>query len=82
MNFILQPANYDLTDPESIPNLFLAHLQLVGIVMLISLIIAIPIGILVARYRPLYLPVVTTSDRKSTRLNSSHRALYRMPSSA
>ena len=61
MNFILQPANYDLTDPESIPNLFLAHLELVGIVMLISLIIAIPIGILVARYRPLYLPVVTTS---------------------
>ena len=61
MNFILQPANYDLTDPESIPNLFLAHLELVGIVMLISLIIAIPLGILVARYRPLYLPVVTTS---------------------
>src|SRR5438876_7369833 len=29
--------------------------------MLISLIIAIPLGILVARYRPLYLPVVTTS---------------------
>jgi osmoprotectant transport system permease protein len=61
MKFILQPANYDLTDPESIPNLFLAHLELVGIVMLISLIIAIPLGILVARYRPLYLPVVTTS---------------------
>ncbi len=61
MNFILQPANYDLTDPESIPNLFLAHLELVGIVMLISLIIAIPLGILVARYRPLYLPLVTIS---------------------
>src|SRR2546421_6813105 len=61
MNFILQPANYDLTDPESIPNLFLAHLELVGLVMLISLIIAIPLGILVARYRPLYLPVVTIS---------------------
>lgn len=61
MKFILQPANYDLSDPESIPNLFLAHLQLVGIVMLISLIIAIPLGILVARYRPLYLPVVTIS---------------------
>jgi osmoprotectant transport system permease protein len=61
MNFILQPANYDLSDPESIPNLFLAHLELVGIVMLISIIIAIPLGILVARNRRLYLPVVTTS---------------------
>ncbi|TMF45652.1 MAG: ABC transporter permease, partial [Chloroflexi bacterium] len=50
---------YDLTDPESIPNLFLKHLTIVGITMLISLIIAIPVGILLARYRRLYLPVVS-----------------------
>ena len=59
MHYILQPYNYDLTDPESIPNLFLKHLTIVGVTMLISLIIAIPVGILLARYRRLYLPVVS-----------------------
>ena len=61
MNYIFQPYNYDLTDPESIPNLFLKHLSLVGFTMLISIIIAIPIGILVARYHRFYLPVVSIS---------------------
>ncbi|TMF42275.1 MAG: ABC transporter permease [Chloroflexi bacterium] len=61
MHYILQPNNYNLSDPGSIPNLFIAHLKLLGIVMLISLIIAIPIGILVARYRQLYFPVVSIS---------------------
>ncbi len=61
MHYILQPYNYNLSDPESIPNLFLKHLSFVGIIMLISLVIAIPVGILVARYRRLYLPVITVS---------------------
>jgi len=61
MHYIFQPYNYDLTDPESIPSLFLKHLSLVGITMLISLVIAIPIGILVARYRRVYLPVLSIS---------------------
>ena len=61
MHYILQPYNYDLSDPESIPNLFLKHLSFVGITMLISLIIAIPVGILLARYRRLYLPVISIS---------------------
>jgi len=61
LNYIFQPYNYNLTDPESIPNLFLKHLSLVGFTMLISIIIAIPIGILIARYRQLYLPVVSIS---------------------
>ena len=61
MHYILQPYNYDLTDPESIPNLFLKHLSFVGITMLISLIIAIPVGILLARYRRFYLPVISIS---------------------
>jgi osmoprotectant transport system permease protein len=61
MHFLLSPFSYDLTDPESIPNLFLKHLIIVGITMLISLIIAIPVGILVARYRRFYLPVVSVS---------------------
>jgi osmoprotectant transport system permease protein len=61
MRYIFQPYNYDLSDPGSIPNLFLQHLYLVGVTMLISLIIAIPLGIVVARYRRLYLPVITVS---------------------
>src|SRR5690349_19508692 len=61
MHYILQPYNYNLSDPESIPNLFLKHLSLVGILMLISLIIGIPLGLLVARYRRLYLPIITAS---------------------
>lgn len=61
MHYIFQPYNYDLTDPNSIPNLFLGHLYLVGITMVISLIVAIPLGILVTRYRRLYLPIVTIS---------------------
>ena len=62
MRYLLSPYNYDLTDPESIPNLLIQHLYLVGIAMLISLIIAIPIGLLVARRSRLYLPVITIAD--------------------
>src|SRR5437588_3581152 len=61
MHYLLQSYNYDLSDPESIPNLFLQHLNLVGTSMLISIIIAIPLGLLVTRYRRLYLPVVTVA---------------------
>lgn len=62
MQYLLNPYNYDLSDPESIPNLFLQHLNLVATTMLISLIIAIPLGLLVARYRRLYIPVITIAD--------------------
>ncbi len=61
MHYLLQPYNYNLSDPGSIPNLFLQTLELVGTVMLISIIIAIPVGILVARYKRLYLPIITVS---------------------
>ncbi len=59
MHYIFQSFNYNLSDPESIPNLFVKHLALVGIVMLISVIIAIPMGILVARYRRIQFPTFT-----------------------
>jgi len=59
MKYLLSPYNYDLTDPTSIPYLLLQHLYLVGLTMLISLIIAIPVGIYVARNRWLYTPVIT-----------------------
>lgn len=61
MHYIFQSYNWNLSDPESIPSLLLNHLALVGIVMLISLVIAIPLGVLVARYRRLYLPVISFS---------------------
>lgn len=59
LQYLFSPYNYDLTDPESIPNLVLQHLFLVSVTMLISLIIAIPLGILVARRPRLYLGVIT-----------------------
>jgi osmoprotectant transport system permease protein len=59
MSYIFQAYNYNLSDPESIPNLFLKHLSLVGVVMLISVIIAIPMGILAARYKRVYFPTLT-----------------------
>jgi osmoprotectant transport system permease protein len=62
MQYLLNPYNYDPTDPESIPNLTLQHLYLVGIALLIALIIAIPLGLLVARRRRLYLLVITIAD--------------------
>ena len=62
MKFFFSPYNYDLTNSESIPILLLQHLYLVGITMLISLVIAIPVGILIARYRRFYLPVITIAD--------------------
>ena len=62
MQYLLSPYNYDLTDPGSIPNLFLQHLWLVGITMLISLIIAIPLGLLAARYKGLYTPLIAIAD--------------------
>jgi osmoprotectant transport system permease protein len=59
MNYLLSPYNYNLSDPGSIPNLIWQHAFLVGVSMLIALIIAIPSGILLARYRQFYLPVVS-----------------------
>jgi osmoprotectant transport system permease protein len=61
MRYIFSSYNYDLSDPESIPNLFLKHLQLVGISMIIAIIIAIPVGLLIVRYKRLYLPVITVA---------------------
>ncbi len=59
MSYLLNPANYDLTDPSSIPNLMIQHLIIVGISMLLALIVAIPIGIAIARYKRFYPPVIT-----------------------
>ena len=61
MRFLLTPANYDLADPVSIPNLLVQHLQIVSVSMLIALAVALPLGWLVTRYPRLYVPVVTAA---------------------
>lgn len=62
MRYLFNSYNYNLDDPASIPNLLWQHAFLVGVSMIISLIIAIPLGILVVRYRRLYLPIITIAD--------------------
>jgi osmoprotectant transport system permease protein len=59
MSYLLDPTNYNLTDSSSIPNLTVQQLIIVGISMLLSLIVAIPIGIAIARYKKFYAPVIT-----------------------
>lgn len=61
MSYILDPTSWDITDPESIPNLLFAHLSITGISLLLGLIIAFPIALLVVRYQRLYLPVITSA---------------------
>ncbi len=62
MSYLFDPFNYDITQSDSIPSLLLDHLSIVGITMLISIIIAIPLGILVARYKLIKGPVITTAS--------------------
>lgn len=62
MSYLFDPFNYDPTQSDSIPSLLLDHLVIVGITMLISIIIAIPLGILVARYKLIKGPVITTAS--------------------
>jgi osmoprotectant transport system permease protein len=61
MHFLLDPANYALTDPSSVPNLLLQHLVIVGTSMLIAIPVAVPLGVAIARYRRFYLPVITAA---------------------
>lgn len=62
MNYLTNPNSYNLADPTSIPNLFSRHMYIVGVAMLFSIIIAIPLGLLVARNHRLYVPVVTLTS--------------------
>ena len=62
MSYLFDKFNYDPNDPTSIPSLLLAHLTIVGVTLLISVIIAIPLGILVARYKFINRPVMTIAS--------------------
>jgi len=61
VHFLLDPANYALTDPSSVPNLLLQHLAIVGTSMAIAIPVAVPVGVAIARYRRFYLPVITAA---------------------
>jgi osmoprotectant transport system permease protein len=61
MRFLLDPFNWDISDPNSIPSLVIQHLYITGVSLLLGLAIAVPIALLVARYRRLYGPVITTA---------------------
>jgi osmoprotectant transport system permease protein len=61
MRYLLDPRTYDWADSGSLPNLLLQHLAIVGISMAISVIIALPLGVRIARRRRLYLPVITVA---------------------
>jgi osmoprotectant transport system permease protein len=61
MSYIFDGYNWDLSDPNSIPNLLFAHLAITGISLLIALVIAFPIALVITRLRGLYLPVITTA---------------------
>lgn len=62
MSYILDGYNWDPSDPGSITNLLLAHLTITFWSMVLGLLIAFPIALVVARYRRLYLPVITSAD--------------------
>jgi len=61
MHFLLNAARYNLADPSSLPYLLVQHLAIVGTSMLIAIPIALPVGVVIARYRRLYLPVITAA---------------------
>jgi osmoprotectant transport system permease protein len=61
MSYLFDGYNWDLSDPNSIPNLLFDHLSITAISLLIALVIAFPIAFLISRYRRLYLPVITTA---------------------
>jgi osmoprotectant transport system permease protein len=62
LSYLFDGFNYDMTDPGSIPNLLIQHLIIVGISILVSIIIAIPLGIFISRYKIFQTPVITTTS--------------------
>ena len=61
MSYLLDGSNWDLSIPTSIPNLLFAHLYITALALVIGLAIAVPVALLVVRYRRFYLPVITAS---------------------
>ncbi len=60
-HYLQHSYNWDLSRPESIPNLFLAHMSIVGWSLLFGLIIAFPVSLVVAQNERLYLPTISVA---------------------
>jgi len=50
--------NYIINNPEDIIKLTLEHLQMTGLAVLVAVAIALPLSVLITRYRWLNIPVV------------------------
>jgi osmoprotectant transport system permease protein len=61
INFIVRASQWDLSDPESIASLLVAHLYITLLTLVIGLLIAVPVALLIVRYRRLDLPVQTVA---------------------
>jgi osmoprotectant transport system permease protein len=61
VSYILNGSHWNLGDPQSIPNLLLAHLYLTLVSVGIGLVIAFPIALLIARFVRLRPPVFGTA---------------------
>jgi osmoprotectant transport system permease protein len=59
MSYLFNRFNWSWIDPESIPNLLLDHLYITVVSLGIALAIALPLSFLLARFRRLYLPVIS-----------------------
>lgn len=62
MSYILDGFNWDPSDPNGITSLLLSHLTITFWSMVLGLLIAFPVAFVIARFRRLYLPLITTAD--------------------
>ena len=62
MSYLTNPDNWDLSISTSIPNLLFEQLYVTFVSLAIAVLIAFPLALLVARYRRLYTPVLTTTS--------------------
>jgi osmoprotectant transport system permease protein len=62
VQYILNGANWDPTDPYGIPILLLEHIQITLISVLIGLVIAFPVSLLLVRYTRLYPTAITAAS--------------------
>jgi len=62
VQYLLNGANWDFTDPMSVPNLLGDHIQITVISVLIGLAIAFPIALLLVRYTRFYPSAITVAS--------------------
>lgn len=58
MSYLLNGANWSLSDPIGIPSLILQHLYITAVSVGIGFVLAFPVALLLVRFRRLYLPAI------------------------